>query len=236
MLQPIHKLLKKMKIFQKKSSVTGFNIAQRPYLEALQHPKFQTNSNELSAIIVPINISIDRDILMRMLPTSISIVGITTEMFDADGFTRPTGDFWMHDIRHESARLLEIKKFIESREITNTEWQEFSRLQEGWYLEYQQEIEKIQDPDLKEAVDLLMFNYFHDRGYPLVPSVWESRSDMYIYYGLVFILTISGQGTGFKNVISNSNKASKWLDDFWKKRAPEEVNFFEKIKLRRLQN
>lgn len=220
---------RKFEIFQRKSAVNGFVISEKSYLEALQHPDVKAPTHELKAIIVPLYDAIGREFLMRYMPTEISVVGVTHESIEADGFKRPSGDFWMHDIRHESARQEEIKSFMNKHDMSLEQWHKFSSLQEKWYLEYKKHLGLIQDKDLKEAIELSMFNYFHDRGYPFVPSVWKTRKSMHVYYGLVLMLTLSGQGTGFKNVRSNSKKAVEWLDQFFGARLAEEAEGLSQI-------
>ncbi|WP_409479701.1 hypothetical protein [Pseudobdellovibrio sp. HCB154] len=220
---------RKFEIFQRKSAVNGFVISEKSYLEALQHPEVKAPTEELKAIIVPLYDAIGREFLMRYMPTEISVVGVTHESIEADGFKRPSGDFWMHDIRHESARQQEIKSFMEKNDMTLEQWHKFSSLQEKWYLEYKKHLGLIQDKELKEAIELSTFNYFHDRGYPFVPSVWKNRKSMHVYYGLVLMLTLSGQGTGFKNVRLNTKIASDWLDKFFEARLAEEAEGLSQI-------
>lgn len=220
---------RKFEIFQKKSMVNGFVISEKSYLEALQHPDVKAPTEDLKAIIVPLCDAIGREFLMRYMSTEISVVGVAHESIEADGFKRPSGDFWMHDIRHESARQQEIKSFMSKHDMSLEQWHKFSSLQEKWYLEYKKHLGLIQDQDLKEAIELSTFNFFHDRGYPFVPSTWKSRKNMHVYYGLVLMLTLSGQGTGFKNVRSNTQKATEWLDQFFGTRLAEEAEGLTKI-------
>jgi hypothetical protein len=206
----------KFELFQRKSTVSGFVNSESNFVNAFSRKDF------LETIIVPSAVALDRDILMRLMSKEINIVGLTSEPVDADGFSRPGGDFWMHDLRHETGKMFEIKNYRERFFLTEDQIKKLDLLQDYWYIDLENSIAKIDDINLKAAVELMAFNYHHDRGFPLIPSLWIHRDTDKIGYALVFILTVSGQSAGYKGLIKNSKAATTWLDQFWKTHLSEE--------------
>jgi hypothetical protein len=100
---------------------------------------------------------------------------------------------------------------------------------DAWSLELQQDITKIEDPDVRRAAELIAFNFYHDRGYPVAPSQYVKRPYKYVEYLLQSVLTISGQGSQVKNPL-NIRKASAWMENYWKQKIPEEEAFLRNLK------
>jgi hypothetical protein len=212
---------RKFMFFQMSSTVRTFKAVEQSFAKAFSNPHF------LERIVVPINDVIDRDILYALVPSSIDLEGLTYDPIAADGFLRPSGHFMNHDRRHNSVKTVERLRYIQSKNPTIAQMRLIMELQDKWDLELQQAIAKIQDPDLREAVDLTAFNWHHDRGYPYTPSVWLETKKNAVIYALDFTLILSGQGTRFKNVMKNTKSANAWLDDFWVERLPDEVAVFQ---------
>ena len=211
---------RKFEIFQKKSAIEGFRVAEKQFASAF------SDQNFLQTVFVPSAVPIERDVLMRLMSKEINIIGLTAESVEADGFKRPSGDFWMHDIRHESSKNFETEIYRGRFDFSEIQLHELDRLQDQWYYELTQEINLIADSNLREAVDLMAFNFHHDRGFPLIPSLWtrRQRSQDYISFALIFQLEISGQTANYKSIIKNTLKARKWLDHFWQNREASEQN------------
>jgi hypothetical protein len=224
-IQAEYEIFKKREffLFQMNSNQDGFTFAQGPMEKILY------NSGELKGVIVPETIPIERDILYRMLMKNVSLVGLTADPILADGFLRPGGDFWNHDLRHESVKYFEQIKYANKVGLTEDQYSRLIQLQEKWYYEWTQALAAIKDPDLKEAVDLSAFNFFHDRGKPFTPITWLQRDDMKVYTGLLLMLKISGQGIGFHNVLLNYKKADAWLDSFWQARLSQEEDYLKSL-------
>lgn len=209
-------------LFQMDSKSSGFVRAEPLFA------KIALDKERLGTILIPSPVSLDRDILMRLMSKEINIIGITADPIDADGFRRPGGDFWMHDLRHESGKIFEIFKYRYQRTLNAEQIKKLDELQDYWYYDLENKISQIKDPDFRNAVELMAFSYHHDRGFPLIPSLWLKRDSDKIAYALVFMLTISGQGAGYKNLTKNTVKAREWISQFWKLHLDEELQILSK--------
>lgn len=206
------------------SGSSGYQAAQGPYSDAF-HDK-----DKLQTLIVPNDDALDCDIFMRLMSREkINIVGVTPRPIQADGFLRPSADFWIHDLRHESAKFHKKKMYLEKNKINPADEKKVNDQLDHWYLEMADATNKIKDKDLKNAVDLLIFNFYHDRGYPIAPSSFLNADLNNVHYGLVALLKISKTGLEFKNPIKNLKAAEKWLTDYWTKKLPEEENFLKEV-------
>ena len=197
------------------SGSSGYQAAEGPFTEAF-HDK-----NKLQTLIVPNDDELDCDIFMRLMSREkINIVGVTP---------RPSADFWIHDLRHESAKFHKKKMYLETNKITPDNEIKLNKQLDHWYLELDDAVTKIKDPELKKAVDLLTFNFYHDRGYPIAPSTFLNADLNNVHFGLVALLKISKTGLEFKNPVKNLNAAEKWLKDYWVKKLPEEESFLKEV-------
>jgi len=208
-------------ILQKQSSLRGFRVAEAPFLAAVK------GADNLDSVVVPVHVDLGRDIFLRLMSHGVHLVGVVADPFHADGFVRPSGDFWMHDIRHETLKVYELAVYLESTGLTDAQIKTFQQMQERWWLELEAEMSQVKDPDLREAIDLVQFNFFHDRGKPVIPSVWKSRDDAFVFVGLLYMLKVSGQGWGYKDVVKNTTAAYRWLDQFWDARIDQEMSFLQ---------
>ena len=134
----------------------------------------------------------------------------------------------MHDLRHESAKFSELDAYKAQFDITEEQFQKLNKLQDIWFYDLQKKMALIPDENLRAAVSLNSFNFHHDRGFPLIPSVWRSRPSDKIVYALLAVLTVSGQGVGYKNALKNTKKSMEWLTDFWKSHEVEETAVYQK--------
>lgn len=207
-------------VFQKESPVAGFKEAAKSFELAF------ADKNRLGTIFVPSHVSIDRDILIRLMNKNVNIIGVTVDPIAADGFLRPSGDFWIHDVRHESAKYQKREDYILHKQPTDEQILSLDKLQEKWMIELHQNMSKIENPHLKEAVSLMIFNYHHDRGYPMIPSTWINGKHNFVMHGLMTMLVVSGQGVGYWFPVTNTLKARTWINNFWLERLSEENAVF----------
>jgi len=75
---------------------------------------------------------------MRLMPKSIEIVGVTAQPIMADGFLRPGGDFWMHDVRHSSVKLQKRQRYIERHQLGEAQMRALDAKAEEWANELEQ--------------------------------------------------------------------------------------------------
>jgi hypothetical protein len=204
------------KVFQRRSVTKNFRSAEVPFRNLFK-------ADHLETIWVPTNEAVSRDIFMRLMSKNINLIGVTVEPILADGVLRPGGDFFNHDIRHESFKYYERGVYIERHGLKEAQIQALSRKSEEWLLQYRAELAKVKDTDLHNAIDHLAFNFHHDAGFPFIPSVYLHRVKDSAARNLYFMEKWSGQGVDFKNPLKNLDRADQWLIEFWKVRLDEET-------------
>lgn len=211
---------RQFRVFQKMSFSSGFSKSSKVFKDIF------SNLDELTTIWVPTNAALERDIFLRLMNKKINIIGVTAEPILADGVKRPPGDFWNHDVRHESGKLYESGQYIEKNAVSPQKFEKVSKLSDKWLVELNKEIDRVQNQDLKEAIKLQIFNFHHDRGYPLIPSVYLNYRYDNITLFLYFFQKSSGEGVSFKEPVKNLKAADKWLREFWDKRLIEETSIY----------
>lgn len=212
----------KFEVFQMASKYKGYRDA-----EAKFEADFD-NKDELKQLWIPTNAALGNSVLMRLMNTKIHLVGVTDAPIWADGYNRPAGDFWMHDVRHESFKYSEVQKYLEKQDLTDAQFEKMKSKMDDWLVELNQETAKIENQDLRKAVALTSFNFHHDAGFPLIPSMFltekNTTKNLYLMY------TISGHGTFFKDPWKNLDRADAWLKDFWGKRIDQEYEALDLVK------
>lgn len=203
-------------VFQNRVRTQTFGPAEIPFQEAF------FNARELELIGVPTNAALNNDIFMRLMPKKIHFIGVTLDPILADGFNRPGGLFWMHDVRHESAKYYYHHQYRLKNKLSLEKMEVMNQKSDDWILELNREIETIQDPNLKNAVKLFSFNYHHDLGAPLIPSAFLRQKTYYVALLLYMQMKISGQGVSFPRPVYNYRRADAWLTEFWKPRLEQE--------------
>ncbi|MBC7740744.1 MAG: hypothetical protein H7061_01005 [Bdellovibrionaceae bacterium] len=208
-----------LNIFQplQKSALKGYQEAEGPFIEAI------TNKSYLGAIIVPTGVAIDRDVLLRLLSRhDINISGLTRASLQADGFFRPPGDFWNHDLRHETAKYYEKYTYIKEHNLTKLQVEILYKQTDRWLAQFNAMISKIKDAELKYAIELVQFNVHHDSGLPMIPSVFLTKARLYntvlFYISLIVGKEKSGLFSGIKNII----QGYRIVTQFWQLRLVEE--------------
>ncbi len=212
-------------VFQMESKYAGYQAAEKDFRAAF------SDRSEFKTLWVPTNAAIGNSVLMRLMNTQIHLVGVTDTPIWADGYNRPAGDFWMHDVRHESFKYYEVQNYLEKHDITDMQYYSMTKKMDDWLVELNQETAKIQDPDLKKAVALTSFNFHHDAGFPLIPSMYLAHKRYEGVRRLYVMHIISKHGVTFKDPWNNLDKAEVWLKDFWRQRIDQEYEALGLVKL-----
>jgi hypothetical protein len=185
-----------------------------------------TDQQKLRAILVPTNAELDYDVLMRLMSRhQVSLIGITYEPTLADGVLRPAGQFWFHDIRHEAMKFFKKTAYILKHHLDEKpeKLKMLNLLSDQWNEELEQSTEKIKDPELRETVRFLAFNFHHDYGNPTIPSVYMDWKGDFNIYLLYVASKLSGQDVAkYGRPLRNIAQAKKWMRDFWSARAAQE--------------
>tara|TARA_R110000868_G_scaffold16687_14_gene74235 strand:- start:1956 stop:3599 length:1644 start_codon:yes stop_codon:yes gene_type:complete len=208
-------------VFQKESPVDGFRDAHKSFEEAF----FNKDKFELASI--PTAEHLGPDIFMKLLPNNIYIQGISLNPAAADGFVRPGGDFWLHDIRHSSAIFKKKIDYENLHGINEERASVMMRKMDRWKVELDEERSKIESKELRYAIGFFMFNFHHDRGFPMVPSSYLKESLDKVPYLLYAMLKVSDQHLGFENPHATLTEAYSWLKKFWRARLEEEQIVFK---------
>jgi hypothetical protein len=208
---------KDFKVFDLQSPVGGFRQAHESFVDAFFDP------DRLRMISLPFADSLGPEPFTRLVPYNIFLMGMTREPAAADGFVRPGGDFWIHDVRHSSAIFEERERYVKAHAMSPAALERFQGLQDRWKVELDAARADIPSKELRYAIGFIMFNFHHDRGYTLAPSSYEHDAAIDKVPRLLYMmLHVSGQHTGFKNVDATMNEAQTWLKAFWGARAAEE--------------
>lgn len=212
-------------VFQKESPVDGFQQASKTFEDAFM------NQDKLEMIILPTTEELGPDIFSRLVSYDVFPISMTSKPVAADGFVRPGGDFWMHDIRHSSAIFATRKDYNTMYNLGLNQVTELRAKSEIWKTELDTARKKIEDKELRYAIGFFMFNFHHDRGYPMLPSSYVDDHLDHVPYLLYYTLKASKQPLGFKNPQATMNKAYAWLQDFWLQRLEEEKAILNKTLL-----
>lgn len=204
------------KIFEALSPVGGFKQAQAPFERAVYNP------SKLELIGVPVLSDIGIDILLRLLPYHVYALGVTRMPISADGFVRPPIDFLLHDIRHSTAIFEKRKRYESEHGLDEAASARFSKKMDLWGAELLDRVIAIEDAQFRAAVELLLFNNHHDRGFVLAPSSYLPEKPDRIARLLYKMLRLSGQSVGFSGHRKQLRAAHTWLRAFFLPKLAEE--------------
>lgn len=206
-------------VFQAKSGSKGYARVEDRYVQGFQNP------DKLEMLNLPSMDELENDIFMRMMNHPIYIAGVTENPLPADGFVRPGGDFFLHDVRHNSGIFVEREEYIERNQMTPAQVAKMDKRSELWYREYKDSVDKISDPGLKGAVELVGFNIHHDRGHVMMPSNYLKDGAGSVPRALYLALKVSGQGEayGVDKGLPNLNRGHEWLQNFFLSRLDQEI-------------
>lgn len=212
-----------MTVFDAMSPVEGFRWSMAKFEQAYLNPK------KLEMITLPTSEELGTDAFMRLANHPIYLVGVTQQPVAADGFIRPSADFWLHDIRHNSAIFSTHEAYKKQHSVTPETAKKLSKQIDVWREELLAARKELKDPELKKAIRFFDFNYHHDRGYPMVPSSYTHAPKDPTGIALILhrTLRLAGQKPGggtsdFANPKPTLKKAFDWLHTFWAARLPQE--------------
>lgn len=218
-------------LFQKQSSVDGFQEAHGMF------DKASFNKDKLEMVFIPSTEHLGADIFSRLVPHDIYFMGISNKLMEADGFTRSGGDFWVHDLRHSSAIFHKKKAYEAVTNVTDAQKLALKKRADLWKQELNKEIMEIKDKKTRSAIRLFMFNFHHDRGYPMLPSSYRQFDKVdSVPYWLHFMLTVSGQPRTFDKAHKRFPEGYEWLKKFWKKREMQENIIINNKNIKDLDN
>lgn len=203
------------RVFDGPSPVEGFKLV---------HDTFDTSffGDELGMISLPTTDALGPEVFMRLASYDLFPMGITPEPQAADGFVRPGADFWAHDMRHSSSIFGRRKMYEAEHRLSEPQKRKLQKRIDVWRAELDDARKKLPDKELRYAVGFLMFNYHHDRGYPLVPSSYLPETIDRVPRLLHMMLTVSGQPVGFRKPKQTLDQAWAFLREFWLPKLAEE--------------
>jgi hypothetical protein len=203
----------KFSIFNKPTYINGFKTVQ-----AWFETQFAKTS-ELAMVSVPTVSDLGTDIFHRLAWYPIHMMGVAHDgPIPADGFLRPGGDFWNHDMRHASIILSEMVKYVDQHKLTPEQLEKIRKASDVWYEGYRKRLKEVHDPKLKRAISMTYFNLHHEQGFPLAPSSYvKAHEGLHLSKALGKMLAISGQADKIKGgSFSEVEKAYEWLVDYWR--------------------
>lgn len=201
----------KYRVFEGKANHGNFRKAEPIFAKEL------FDNERLNLLIIPSHLYFGRDIFNRLLKYDLYIVGAANKPIAADGFMRPPGDFWTHDIYHSAHnhRMKTLMRNGELKSFTQESIHELESEVDIWLKEFYLELAKVDDVKLKKAITLVFFNYHHEQGHPILPSEYIRVKPDPIVYLLYLVSIINKQHPGFNNPSAYIPKAWKWMREFW---------------------
>ena len=214
-------------VFEAKSLDPGFQTTEGAYKKGF------TNPQSLDMIVLPTSEALGTDVFRRLSGYDIFLEGVTSDPIAADGFVRPSSDFMVHDMRHNSAIYYWHDKYAADHQLSAGQVDQLRKQEDVWRQQLDSAENAIDDPQLKAAVKMLDFNYHHDRGFPMLPSSFQNPTldHATIPYLLHRMLKISGQidSNAYEGSLPHFDapyhtieKAYAWLRAFWLPRSPQE--------------
>jgi hypothetical protein len=187
------------------------------------------NKEKLDFINLPTMRPIGKSLFMRFLPYPIYFSGIGENPIPADGFMRPGGDFYLHDMRHNSSIYGEMQDYIARHKLSEPQVEKLRKTMDLWQVQLNEAQAKIGDKQLKEAVGLKTFSHHHDSGERYLPSLYMEHGGPKnaVLYFTYFCKAVSGQENGFTHPFKNLGKATDFLNNFWQTRYPIERSIIE---------
>lgn len=201
-----------------------FRIAELPFKEAFEQ------TNQLDFVIIPSVYALGSSAFMHVLPHKIHFLGATNTPVPADGFKRPGGLFWMHDVRHEADRYMKVTAYKKAQNLTPKQEKSLALLQQQWQADFLKLKNSEADHNVKAALEHYHFYTHHDVGVPLTPSMFlnHHKDGMSVYYAFLFHKQNAKQDPGFTGWVENTRKAQAILEKFWTERLPIEKDLLKK--------
>jgi len=203
-------------MFDKASSSDGVRVA-RP---AFEEGRYDTEKFQMATL--PVAKDLGPGVFMQLIPHDIFLLGISGDPAPADGFNRPGGDFYNHDLRHSSSIYTKRRLYEKEHNLSPEQIHKLETLQSVWKQEMIEAKKKIESKEKRYAIGFLSFNHHHDRGIPQLPSSFIEEEKDIVSEGLYLALRMSGQPRGFDSPRESLNEAYDWLRNFWLERLPQE--------------
>lgn len=207
---------RRLRTFSATPLAQGFKWASTRYARDF------AKAEELVTLLVPAPYALDRNILMRLMPHKIGLIGLIDGTLAGDGLVFTAGDMGSHDRLHDAGKYAQLQRFMEIFRVSPTDVEVLEAKQEEWDLQLLTEQRLITDANLRAAVETVAFIHHHDRGFPLSPYLWFNTPQRFKMYELVLAIMITGQKVGFDDVAKNLGRAVDWLNVFWRARQAEE--------------
>lgn len=203
-------------LFRKEAGDSGIRLAQDHFVDDFFDP------NQLKLVSLPVARSLGPGVFMQLLPHDMFLMGVTPDPESADGFNRPGGDFYLHDMRHSSSIYTKRKIYEKEHNLSDAQKEKLEVMQSVWKAEMNEAKKKIESKEMRYAIGFLSFNHHHDRGIPQLPSSFLAEDHGKVANKLFLALKVSEQPTGFENPKETINGAYEWLREFWLQRLPQE--------------
>ena len=203
-------------LFRKEAGDSGIRMAQDHFVDDFFNP------DQLKLVSLPVARSLGPGVFMQLLPHDMFLMGVTPEPESADGFNRPGGDFYLHDMRHSSSIYTKRKIYEKEHNLSDSQKEKLEVMQSVWKAEMNEEKKKIESKEMRYAIGFLGFNHHHDRGIPQLPSSFLAEDHGKVANKLHLALRVSEQPIGFDNPKQTINEAYDWLKNFWLERLPQE--------------
>ncbi len=217
-------------IVQVRSSriASEFRIAEVPFKKAFD------NKDELEFIVIPSVYALGSSAFMHILPHSIHIIGATNSPIQADGFNRPGGLFWMHDVRHEADRFMKITGYSKTQSLNEKQHDLLKLYMHKWHNEVIALKNSFSDPNIKNAINHYHFYTHHDVGVPMIPSMFLNHHEngLSVYYAFLFHKKNADQGPDFQHWVKSTQEAQRVLTKFWSDRLQIEKDILGKEPLK----
>lgn len=201
-----------------------FRSAELPFRDAFER------TDALEYVIIPSVYALGSSAFLHVLPHNIHFLGATNTPVPADGFNRPGGLFWMHDVRHEADRYMKINSYRKAQNLTRKQDEQLTLLMHQWHADFLNMKNSVQDANLKAALDHYHFYTHHDVGVPLIPSMFLNHhmDGMAVYYGFLVHKKMAGQTPGYTAWLKTTRQAQEILTKFWQERLPLEKSLLQK--------
>jgi hypothetical protein len=212
----------RMDYFPIKTNVSNFNDAAIDFERALR------NTDELETLLLPTHLELGLNVMYRLLPHNIHLVGVTSAPIAADGYVRGSGHFFIHDLRHSSLIFYKLKKYYKLNQATINQERKITELSSRALVAFIRSARAIEDDTLRRAVIHTSFALHHEQGLPLLASSYKGKKAGHMVYLSYFVKRFGGQDPKFRSPQKNVVLAYEWLQSFWKRFESEEKEIMQK--------
>lgn len=216
-------LQRKMILFDKNSPISTWQAAAEPFTNAI------FNKNKFEVLILPTTEPLGNDIFMHLLSSEIYLIGVGTNPIAADGYFRPSGLFFLHDLRHASFMYYRTILYKQQHDLSREHIDELSLFMAEQIDQLDAELASMQDRDLVGAIQFYLFNQHHDGGYHFAPSNYLTNNAYHAPFILYIQMKLAGQKREF-NSMKDIARAREWLKAFWIKRVAAEQELIQSFK------